>query len=319
MSLKTVQVAPELTRAALRYQNENFIARKILPTFTVSDEDGLFMKELSTIPFTLFDRIERGDHAIAKDITEVADSGSYLLEGFALRRFVSNRERNRAKSSFQIWLSRVGTRLEGLLQLRYEVAVAATVFAGGSFASGNKGDPANKWDTANGDIVGDILTARENVDIKGSLNALAVNDKVLNKIRTSESLKEYAGLNTGRVGTKLLGMDEVKSVLELEHLFVSNTKYDVAGTLTRVWGDNALLFAVDPGNSFVTPVLGNSFTMAGNGFQNGIKGVQYPDANNRGGGGTWWEVTDMVDPILYFASDETTVKETGHLFTNVLT
>lgn len=319
MTLKAVQVAPELTRAALRYQNPGMMARNILPTFNVADEDGIYMVELSTVPFTLFDRIERGDHAIASDITETADSANYLLEGFGLRRFISKREKKRAKKGFQMWLHLVGTRLEGLLRLRYEAAVAAIVFNASSFAVGNKGDPAIKWDQDTATIVENILAARENVDIKGTLNALAINDKVFNRIRTSEALKEYAGLNTTRSGTRLLMQDEVKSVLELDHLFVSNTRYNVAGTLTRVWGDQALLFAVDPANSFVTPVLGNSFTMTGEGFSNGIQGVQYPDAENRGMGGTWWEVNELVDPIIYFASGETTIKETAHLFTNVLT
>lgn len=320
MSLKTVQVAPELTRAALRYENKNMMARKILPPFMVADEDGLFMKELSTIPFTLFDRTERGDHSIAHDITEVADTGNYLLEGFGLKRFVSDREKRRAKNSFQLWLSRVGTRLEGALQLRYEVQVASIVFDGTNFAAGNKGDPAIKWDVNTAAIIEDILAARENVDIKGDLNALAINDVVFNKIRTSESFKEIMALNSMRAGTRLAVADEVMSILELDFLFVSNTKFvNAAGTLARVWGDNALLFAVDPANSFTTPVLGNSFTMTGEGFQNGIKGVQYRDMENRGMGGTWWEVNELIDPILYTASSETTIKETGHLFTNVLT
>lgn len=320
MSLKTVQVAPELTRAALRYENKHMMARSILPTFIVPDEDGLFMKELSTIPFTLFDRTERGDHSIAHDITEVADSANYLLEGFGLRRFVSDREKKRAKSSFQMWLSRVGIRLQAAIMLRYEVQVAALVFDGTNFAAGNKGDPAVKWDVNTAAIIEDILAARENVDIKGELNALAINDVVFNKIRTSESFKEVMALNSTRSGTRLAVADEVMAILELDFLFVSNTKFvNSAGTLARVWGDNALLFAVDPGNSFVTPVLGNSFTMAGEGFQNGIKSVQYRDAENRGMGGTWWEVNELVDPILYTASGETTIKETGHLFTNVLT
>lgn len=319
MALKTVQVAPELTRAALRYSNKEFIARMILPTFGVADEDGLFMKELNVIPFTNFDLLQRGDHAVAHDITEEADTGAYLLEGFGLRRFVSKREKKRAKNSFGLWLDLVGMRLEGLLQLRYEVAVAATVFNSANFAANNKGDPGTKWDQTTADIVADIDAARDNVDILGILNALAVNRKVFRTLRRSESLKEILGFNMTRAKTSLLSLEEVKSALELDELFVSDAKYRVAGTMTRVWDDFALLFAVDPANSFVSPVLGNSFTMTGEGFQNGIQGVQYPDAENRGMGGNWWEVNELVDPIIYFASGETTIKETGHLFTNVLT
>lgn len=319
MGVTDVRVAPELVRAALRYENKNFIARQILPAFPVTDEDGIFMKELAIVPFTNFANIDRGDHAVAPNIEEGTDSDNYQLEGFALRRFVSNREKRRAKGSFAVWLDRVGTRLEGLLQLRYEVAVAATVFAGGNFAAANKGDPGTKWDQAAADIVADIDAAKDNVNILGDLNAMAMNDKVFRTLRRSESLKEILGFNTIRGETKLLSQEEVKSALELEHLFVSKSKYLVDGTMTRIWGDNVLLFAVDPGNSFVTPVLGNSYVMGGDGFNNGIKGVQYPDAENRGGGGNWWEVEDMVDPIIYFASGETTVSQTGHLFTNVLT
>lgn len=301
MALKDVTYAPELIQAALRYKNGNFIARSILPPQPVTDEDGIYMVELSTIPFTSLAGLARGDHAVAAELTEGADSSTYQLEGWALRRFTSDRERRRAKGGFAKWLNDAGLRLEGLLQLRYEVAVAAQVnsYAVITNAGAGSTSPAISWDAPNANIIEDIHTAKETAGILGNLNAIAINDVVYHRMQRNASLKETLGFDKGRQGNKLLSIDELKAALEVEYIFVSNAKVkSAAGAFTRIWGNHCLLFACDPTGANIDAVLGNSFVLSDGQHQNGIKAVQYPDAENRGGGGVWWELEDMVDPVL---------------------
>lgn len=301
MSLKDVTVAPELIEAALRYKNGSYIATEILPPLPVADFDGIYMKENAILPFTSLTTLHRGDDAVAQDIKEGTDSGTYLLEGWALRKFTSNKARQRAKGGFAIWLDQVGLRLEGLLRLRYEVATAALLMSDSVIT--NHSIPSVLWDVSTADIAKDFDTARDTAGITSPLNALACNDKVYRALRRSNSLKEILGFNMQRSKTQLLTPDEVKDALELQFLFVSDAKLKTAaGASSRIWGDHGLLFACDPSHANVQAVLGNSFTMAGQGYTDGIKAVRYPDAENRGGGGEWAEVENLIDPIIYDAA-----------------
>lgn len=219
MAVKDVVYAPELVNAALRFKNDQYIARQILPPYPVMDEDGIYMKELARIPFTSLTTLARGDYAVAQDIMEGTDSANYQLEGWALRRFISDRERRRAKGGFAQWLDQVGVRLEGLLQLRYEVATAALVFTAANIT--NNSTPGTLWDIGTAEIPADLDTARNTTAIIGNLNAGACNKKVYRALRRAESLKELLGYKrANRPKASLLTYDEVKDALELDFLFV---------------------------------------------------------------------------------------------------
>ncbi len=299
MAVKDVTYAPELTRAALRFKNGQFVAKMVLPPEPQTDEDGIFMKELSTLPFTSLTNLQRGDFAIAQDISEGTDSDTYKLEGWALRRFISDRERRRAKGGFATWLSLVGLRLQGLLDLRYEVATAALLFNSSNITN-NEDEAAAPWSSDSTDVLGAIQNARDDVDMLSPLNAAVCNDAVYNMLRKHPqllSLMDTSRSKQSKVGR--LSHDDVKDALELEFLFVSDAKVkSAAGVFTRIWGNDFLMCHVDPTNSYSVPDLGKSFVLNAPGYSNGARGVKYRDPNNRGGGGDWHEMENMIDPVL---------------------
>lgn len=246
--LKTLQgeTNPILSKFAVGYKDEQFIAKKVCPVVTSFTESGTlftFGKE----GFYLYDT-ERALRANAKKISFAVSKDTYRCVEKALETSLDYKELETAQKYGAAQVLKLEKRATMLtqrsLERELEKAVADLVLSATYYASGNKitltGD--DKWSSANSDPLGQIRTgikaARADMGIKP--NALTLGFDAYWALASHAQIK--AMVSDAKDKEHVLDASDLAKLLKLKYVFVGEAVYSTdAGVFTDIWPDNAAL------------------------------------------------------------------------------
>lgn len=246
-SVRSTFVNPLLTNIFIGYGgNQNYAASALFPTLQVDKETGLYFvrdKENLRAPADA----HRGEFSRANRVTNTLTTAPYTLEEKSLEHAISERVLRNAMSPFDA--KKNGTMLVAdKLALDNEADAIATVLAAAS--GSNTLDTSNSWSTISTDIVGQIRTGRNAIQLatgfkantavlgKPSLDALMKNTAFLASIQYVSQVTEAS------LRGAIAAWFDVETVVIADA--VSNTaKEGQTDSLSYLWGDVCVLAYVN--------------------------------------------------------------------------
>lgn len=239
-------VNPLLTNIYLGYGGEqNFICDDFFPTVYVDKETGLYFvrdKENLRAPTDA----RRADFARANRVQNSLTTASYALEEKSLEHGIPERVMKNAQSPFDA--KKNGTMLVSeKLKLDKEIDLKATILAAGAPGL----DTSASWATVSTDVVAQIRTGRNNIQIntgkkanvvvlsKDSYDALMKNTAFIAAVQYTSFPSESALRN------KIAEFFDVERVLVADA--INNTaKSGQSDVLSYIWSDMAVVAYVNP-------------------------------------------------------------------------
>ena len=249
--LKTIQgeTNPILTKLAVGYKDEEFIARKVAPLVSSLTESGTlftFGKE----GFYIYDT-ERALRANAKKIDFAISKATYRCEEHALESSLDYKEIEAAKRYGAAEVLRLEKRAVQLtqkaLERELEKAVADIVLSDSYYASGNKTTltGSDKWSDASSDPVGQIITGIKaaRADMGVEPNSMVLGYDAYWELANHAQIK--AMVSDSKDKAIVLNAGDLASLLRLENVFVGKAVYSTdAGVFTNIWTDSAALIYI---------------------------------------------------------------------------
>lgn len=252
-----------LSQIAISYANDVLIAGTIAPMVTVEKQGDLY---------TVFDRADafriedakRSPATEANKITRSISSDSYFCQNYALKYPVTLEDRENADPVFrQNLINDAGAYLVDKHGLDWENRVATLVLNTSNV--GSSSGVGSEWDAAaSSDPLGDLNTA---LDAAEDLTGTRPNKAIFGKDawrtcrRNDQILNRLFGSNNGGGFAQ---RQQVASLLEIEEIMVGgaykNTGNEAqAESLSKIWGDDVLLYYVPPTPRRDTPSFMYSF------------------------------------------------------------
>ena len=241
-------VDPVLTGVVVSYQNADYVADQVLPRLAPGLARQLFkyMKfdfgQAITVPDTKVGR--KGEPGTVEFFgTEVEDS----TDDYGLDDVVPIDDINNAPPGYNP-RTFAAQRLMDLVMLDREVRVAGTVFAAGTYPTGNKAtlSGSSQWSHVDSDPVAAIEDAmdgmimRPNIAVLGRTTwaKLRRNPKIVSALSTSGTT---SGLASRRAVADLFELDEII----VGQSWVNSAKPGQAVTRVRIWGGHCALLHRD--------------------------------------------------------------------------
>ena len=159
--LGNLRIDPAMTAYAQELGNGSFAADRIFPEITDSTigETGKYWIFDSTRDLLRETDDKRAPGAVANRVDYDATTSTYTTEDHALDIYVPQESVDNATAPTNV-LQRASQTLDKKLRINREIRAAATLVAGVT----NTSDPEHEWnDITNGDIMGDVNTARQAV------------------------------------------------------------------------------------------------------------------------------------------------------------
>jgi len=167
------------------------------------------------------------------------------------------------------------------LDITREKEIADALQTTGNYTSGNTASPSNKWSNiSTSDPVADIRlaisTVRTNTGIPVTGMCMAMGEVAFMSLEKHPLI--LALLKT--TDTKVVTPELIAAIFRLQAVYVGSTVYDTdAGTITDVWGDNAIVYVRMPNTSLYTPGFG--YITVKPGYEKGPIIDRYPREGNK--------------------------------------
>lgn len=244
-------VDPILTRFAVGYKDEAFIAKKVLPVVPVLAHSGTYYT-FGKEGFYLYDT-ERALRANANKANWEPSSATFTCERHAFETSLDYEELEQARrygGAQVLKLEQRSTKFtQMILERRLEKKVADIVFSATYYASGNKvtlsGD--DQWSSANSDPIGQVETGIKaaRADMFVEPNTLVLGYNPYWALSTHAQL--MAKLSDNVTKRMRLTPQQIADVLQIERVIVGKSGYATdAGVFTDLWGDFAALVYTPP-------------------------------------------------------------------------
>lgn len=234
---------PTLTGIALAYQNEAFIADRVLPRVPVGGElyqwNEYTTEEKFTIPDTAAGRSGR-----VNEVEFTSQKRESSVRDYGLEDPIPNADIQAAAGTNFNPLGHATEMLTELILLDREKRVADLIQNPANYSAAHKEAPTSgdKWDHADSkpliqlsDAL-EVPMARPNVLILNGVSSLA--------LRRNPSVVRAFNGTTGADG--MVPLEFIREVLELDEIIVGRGKYNAAKrgqdmNLNQLWGNHALL------------------------------------------------------------------------------
>ena len=271
---RAIHIDKHLTQVAMNYRPQGMIADQIAPIINVGHQSDIIKTYNQADLWRIEDTLRSPGTAANKTSFQVG-SDNYIARNFALGFDVTVEDRANADAIFVRDLEATKTmNTQDKLFLDWEnrVATAATTAANVSTSF----TVASAWnDYANSDVFGDINTALDTVEdatgyrpnkmVASNLawRGMSRNDNIVDKVQS-------AGVSGGGMNAR---MQQVADLFELEAILVGGAYYNSADegqalSLSRIWGDNVLLYYAPDRASTEAPSFMYSFRWVKPGLQN---------------------------------------------------
>ena len=259
-----------LSEMAMGYRPEGFIADMIFPVVQVAKQSDLY------VIFSREDRLRRKETrrapgADANRIDEDVSSASYFAKNYALKAFLTQEDMVNADPIYREGLVEGRTQLvlDGLL-LDWEIRVANLVTSGSNV--GSYAGVSSAWNGA-GDPITDLNTALDNVhDVTGVRpNRIVFGLDAWRSFRRDSTVRNLIfGVNNGG-GYPNAG--QAAALLDVDEIFVGGAFQNTveegqSESLSKIWGDNVLVYYAPNAPTRERPSLGYAFRWADGGLPN---------------------------------------------------
>ena len=259
-------VSPLLTKFALAYTNENYIAEKIFPTVKVNKDTG----QIATYSADNL-RIEETERAQGSQTNEVSHtvtiSSHYTLVEHAIKELVTDEERQNYDNPIEPERDAVQNLTEKLMVMK-ESAIATVCDDESTLTNYTTLVTATQWDnyaSATSDPIGAIRTGvdsvRTNAGKRANTLIIAKNavDYLLDHPDIVDRLK-YVNL-----ADKANAFDALARIFGLDQILVGNSIYNSAvegqtDSLSDIWSKFAVVAYIDPNPSMKTRTFGVTYT-----------------------------------------------------------
>jgi hypothetical protein len=261
-----------LSQMAIGYMENSTIAGTIAPMVTVDKQSDAY-SVFSRADAMRTEDDKRSPGTEANKITRTISSDTYFAQNYALKYPITIEDRENADPVYRqnLW-NDAANYVTRKLALSWEVRAAALAFAAANV--GSSAGVASEWDAAaSSDPLGDILTAMDNAqDLTGARpnrmvlgldawRSLRRNDQILNRLFGTNNGGGYAS------------RQQVASLLELPNIHVGEVYRNTANeaqaeSLSKIWGDNALLCYTPDSPSRDLPSFMYSYRWAVGGLPN---------------------------------------------------
>lgn len=222
---RDIRVDPLLSRLSLAYQNQDYLAEKIMPVITTAEETGKYYK----YDFSKF-RKEKSLRGMGSSANEVgygiSQSTAFVCKDHALKELVPDELKTQAKSPMNPEMDAVENIAEKLL-VEKEYDLATYMKQTGSLSNNTTLSGTTQWsDYANSDPIGDIETGIESVRSKTfkAANTLVLGQEVWNKLKHHPDLIDrikYGGF--GKMSTQALA-----DLLDFDQVLIGAAGYESA-------------------------------------------------------------------------------------------
>lgn len=272
---------PVRTAIALAYRNEQFIADQILPRAPVGAEEFKWIsynkEDRFTIPSTLIDRKGEANQVEFGGTEQTAATSDYGLEDV-----IPNKDLANARTTNFDVLGNATELLTDLVLLDREKRVADLVGNPANYGASYKETlgATDKWNHADGDPIDQISAAMEVPFMRPNVMQLSSNG-LLALRKNASIVKAYNG-SLGDSG--MVPVPWLEALFEVE-IVVGRARYNTAKpgqtmTLTRLWGNNALLFYRNPS---AMPNRGLTFGLTAQFDSRVAQRMDLPNVGLRGG------------------------------------
>lgn len=236
-----------LSEMALGYRPEGFIADMITPTVRVGKQSDLY------VIFSRADRLRRQDTKRAPGtrahrVTEDVSSATYFCNNYALSAAVTIEDKENADPIYVDELLNGKTEyLLDHLYLDWEIRVANQVTSGSNV--GSYSAVASAWNVPEGDgnPVGDLNTAIDNVHYASTL----MPNRVVFGVEAWKSFRRHKNVRNLIFGNNNGGgypnTRQVAELLDIPNVYVGGAFQNTGGegldeSLSTIWGDSVLVY-----------------------------------------------------------------------------
>jgi hypothetical protein len=248
-----VHVDTALSNFLIMYENREYIADIVSPVVTVTKRSDKIFAFASTTLQQIANADMASNRGRPSEATySITSTNSYSVRDYGLIDFVSQDEEMNADAPLQPRVISAEV-LMNFLMLHREYRVATnTVFASGSYGANTTAlTGGNRWDTATGTPVQNILDWQETPFVQPT--HLVLGGQVWPKFRNNAEVKSYvvsrASTSLGDVPF-LVDADVIARAFGLERCVVGRAKYNSAAegltaVSSYVWGKSAALIRVE--------------------------------------------------------------------------
>jgi hypothetical protein len=245
-TLRDVLVDPVLSNVSVKYQNEEYIAEKILPVFSVKKQNGKYyvydsahLRPVDTL------------RAIGSPANEVdyglSASGTYGCDDNALKEFVPKEIQDQADDALNPLIDATENVTERLMVGR-EQAVATSMADTSKLTSNTTLSGTDQWsDYTNSDPIGDIQTGKSTVhgNIFREPNVLVLQKEVYDKLVDHPDVIERIKYSQLGVATPEL----MARLFRVSKVLIAGAGYNSADegqtdAHSYIWGKHAWLIYV---------------------------------------------------------------------------
>jgi len=245
-TLKDIQWDPILSRLAVAYQNDEYIADRICPVIPVTKISGKYF-EFDTSKFRKVQSL-RAMGAPAREVDYgLSQSSEFVCKDHALKQIVPDELKEQAPTPLTPEADAVENVKEKLL-VEKEYDLAAYMASTSNLSNNTTLSGTDQWsDYANSDPIGDIEAGIESVHSKifKKPNTLLLGQQTWNKLKHHPDIVDrlkYSGF--GKVTPSVLG-----DLFDIPNVFVGGAGYESAtegqsSSMAYIWGKHAWLLYV---------------------------------------------------------------------------
>lgn len=254
-----------LSQVAINHRPSGFIADMVFPVVPVTKQSDKYpvysranrLRRIETL---------RAPGTMANRVRQTVGSGTFFAENYALAYPVTIEDKANTDAALYSNLVEGGTRhIKDLLSLDWEYRLASTVNSTSNV--GSSAAVSSAWN-GSGDVLGNLNQAIDNL-----VDANAISDKENVRIVMGEeawrSARRDSTVRNLIFGTNNGGgypsLDQFRNLLDIGGILVGgafqNTAEEGLGTetITRIWGDNVLVYYAPSAPSREVPSYGYSF------------------------------------------------------------
>lgn len=257
-----IHVDRHLSQFAINYRPQGFVGDRVFPVVNVDKQTNM-IKTYNQADLFRQERTLRSPGTEANKIDVAVNSTSYVCLNYALKADVTIEDRANADAAFIRDLEEGrAMRVADALMLDWDVRIANQVTSSSNV--GTSTNVASAWtDLANSDPLGDVWAVIDQIeDATGYRPNRAIfsgdawryfsrNNTVIDKVRMT-------GVNGGGMNASI---QDAASLLQLEEVNVGWAYYNTADegqalNLTRIWGDDVLVYYAPTRPSVELPSFG---------------------------------------------------------------
>ncbi|HEX7013644.1 MAG TPA: major capsid protein [Steroidobacteraceae bacterium] len=253
-----------LTNVVIAYRPQGMIVDRIAPVVPVGKQSDLYLVyDRADTVRTTTNMSVRAPGTEANKVSRAVGSGNYFCRNYALKIPVTIEDRVNADPAFlQHHLNAHGMFLTDLLMLEWEARVANLITTVANVGSG--AGVASAWNTDNGNPIGDLNTAINNVHYSTGYrpNRIVMGVKAWNSLRTHADIRNLIfGVNNGG---GFANTQQVANLFDVEEVLVSNAFNNTANeaqaeALNSPWADHVVVYYAPSAPSIMVPSFMYSF------------------------------------------------------------